>query len=52
MNVVVCVNHTILLLIIINDGEEIAMREVTPGHFVYCSEKEFQVLKATSASQV
>ena len=35
-----------------HDGEEIAMREVTPGHFVYCSEKEFQVLKATSASQV
>ncbi len=35
-----------------NDGEEIAMREVTPGHFVFCSEKEFQVLKATSASQV
>ncbi|MER2237720.1 MAG: ATP-binding cassette domain-containing protein, partial [Psychrobacillus sp.] len=24
------------------DGEEIAMREVTPGHFVFCSEKEFK----------
>jgi oligopeptide transport system ATP-binding protein len=24
------------------DGEEIKMREVRPGHFVYCSEKEYQ----------
>ncbi|WP_277586081.1 ABC transporter ATP-binding protein [Psychrobacillus antarcticus] len=30
------------------DGEEIAMREVTPGHFVYCSEKEFTTLQAIS----
>lgn len=30
------------------DGEEIAMREVTPGHFVYCSEKEFATLQAIS----
>lgn len=33
------------------DGEEIAMREVTPGHFVFCSEKEFESLKLTSASR-
>ncbi|MEK3974266.1 MULTISPECIES: ATP-binding cassette domain-containing protein [unclassified Psychrobacillus] len=33
------------------DGEEIAMREVTPGHFVFCSEKEFQELKAISQSR-
>ena len=33
------------------DGEEIAMREVTPGHFVYCSEKELQSLRATSSSK-
>lgn len=26
-------------------GEEIKMREVTPGHFVYCSEKEFKQYK-------
>lgn len=32
------------------EGEEIAMREVTPGHFVFCSEKEFNAMKlATSA---
>ena len=24
------------------DGEEVKMREVTPGHFVYCNEKEFE----------
>lgn len=33
------------------DGEEIAMREVTPGHFVYCSEKELKTLKAVSSSK-
>ncbi|WP_391208149.1 ABC transporter ATP-binding protein [Psychrobacillus sp. L4] len=32
-------------------GEEIAMREVTPGHFVYCSEKEFETMKAISLSR-
>lgn len=33
-----------------SEGEEIAMREVTPGHFVFCSEKEFNAMKlATSA---
>ena len=34
------------------DGEEIAMREVTPGHFVYCSEKEFATLQAISGSPI
>ncbi|WP_075617313.1 ABC transporter ATP-binding protein [Paenisporosarcina indica] len=34
------------------DGEEIAMREVTPGHFVFCSEREFEALKLTSAARV
>jgi len=34
------------------DGEEIAMRDVTPGHFVFCSEREFESLKLTSASRV
>nr|WP_243462937.1 hypothetical protein [Mesobacillus boroniphilus] len=24
------------------DGEEVKMREVSPGHFVYCSEKELK----------
>ena len=33
------------------DGEEIAMREVTPGHFVFCSEKEFTALQAISGSR-
>ncbi|TQR17581.1 ABC transporter ATP-binding protein [Psychrobacillus soli] len=33
------------------DGEEVAMREVTPGHFVYCSEKEMKSLKAISSSK-
>lgn len=33
------------------DGEEIAMREVTPGHFVYCSEKELESLRAISSSK-
>ncbi|MDI2589665.1 ATP-binding cassette domain-containing protein [Psychrobacillus sp. NEAU-3TGS] len=33
------------------DGEEIAMREVTPGHFVYCSEKELESLRALSSSK-
>ncbi|GLY11303.1 ABC transporter ATP-binding protein [Pseudobacillus badius] len=28
-------------------GEEVKMREVAPGHWVYCSEKEFQHHKAT-----
>ncbi|MEK3978328.1 ATP-binding cassette domain-containing protein [Psychrobacillus sp. FSL K6-2836] len=32
------------------DGEEIAMREVTPGHFVYCSAKELATLQAISNS--
>ncbi len=32
-------------------GEEIAMREVTPGHFVYCSEKELVNLQAISKSK-
>ncbi|MBU0904013.1 MAG: ATP-binding cassette domain-containing protein [Firmicutes bacterium] len=34
------------------DGEEIAMREVTPGHFVFCSEREYESLKLTSAARV
>jgi oligopeptide transport system ATP-binding protein len=34
------------------DGEEIAMREVTPGHFVFCSEREFESLKLTSAARI
>ncbi|MER2260660.1 MAG: ATP-binding cassette domain-containing protein [Psychrobacillus sp.] len=33
------------------DGEEIAMREVTPGHYVYCSERELKELKAISQSR-
>ncbi len=33
------------------EGEEVAMREVTPGHFVYCSEKEFVNLQAISKSR-
>ncbi|RLQ97188.1 ABC transporter ATP-binding protein [Falsibacillus albus] len=28
------------------DGEEVKMREVVPGHFVYCSEKEMAQYKA------
>ncbi|QUG40862.1 ABC transporter ATP-binding protein [Psychrobacillus sp. INOP01] len=32
------------------DGEEIAMREVTSGHFVYCSAKELATLQAISNS--
>lgn len=27
------------------DNEELEMREITPGHFVYCSEKEYQQYK-------
>ncbi|MEK4484879.1 ATP-binding cassette domain-containing protein [Psychrobacillus sp. FSL H8-0484] len=34
------------------DGEEIAMREITPGHFVFCSEKESESLKAISNSRL
>ncbi|QBP41705.1 MULTISPECIES: ABC transporter ATP-binding protein [Paenisporosarcina] len=34
------------------DGEEISMREVTPGHFVFCSEREFNALKLTSGTGV
>ena len=34
------------------DGEEIAMREVTPGHFVYCSAKELASLQAIAGSKV
>jgi oligopeptide transport system ATP-binding protein len=32
------------------DNEDVRMREVTPGHFVFCSEKEFQLLKSGSKS--
>lgn len=32
------------------DGEEISMREVTPGHFVFCSEREFNALKLTTVT--
>ncbi|CEG26109.1 ABC transporter ATP-binding protein [Bacillus sp. B-jedd] len=28
------------------ENEKVEMREVTPGHFVYCSEKEFEQFKA------
>lgn len=28
------------------DNEQIEMREISPGHFVYCSEKEFKQYKA------
>ena len=31
------------------DNEKIEMHEITPGHFVYCSEKEAALLKAQSA---
>ncbi|CAM3770101.1 oligopeptide ABC transporter ATP-binding protein OppF [Aeromicrobium ponti] len=31
------------------EGEQLEMREITPGHFVYCSEKEYQQLKAQYA---
>ncbi|MFO1445551.1 ATP-binding cassette domain-containing protein [Bacillus sp. Bva_UNVM-123] len=31
------------------DNEKIEMHEITPGHFVYCSEKEAAFLKAQSA---
>ena len=34
------------------DGEEVAMREITPGHFVYCSEKEYVALKAAARARV
>ncbi|TQR20219.1 ABC transporter ATP-binding protein [Psychrobacillus vulpis] len=34
------------------DGEEVTMREITPGHFVYCSEKEYVALKAVSSARV
>lgn len=30
------------------EGEEVKMREVTPGHFVYCSEKELEQYRAMS----
>lgn len=30
------------------EGEEVIMREITPGHFVYCSEKEYQQYKNTA----
>lgn len=32
------------------DNEEVKMREVKPGHFVYCSEKELQQYKAKTKS--
>ncbi|MBT2756378.1 ATP-binding cassette domain-containing protein [Mesobacillus foraminis] len=32
------------------DNEEVTMREVKPGHFVYCSEQEFQQYKAKNKS--
>lgn len=28
------------------DGEDVQMREISPGHFVHCSEKEFEHYKA------
>jgi oligopeptide transport system ATP-binding protein len=28
------------------DGEDLRMREITPGHFVYCSEAEYEKYKA------
>ncbi|MCS0790632.1 ATP-binding cassette domain-containing protein [Cytobacillus pseudoceanisediminis] len=31
------------------DNENLEMREITPGHFVYCSEKEYNELKAQYA---
>ncbi|MEW9501597.1 ABC transporter ATP-binding protein [Jeotgalibacillus marinus] len=31
-----------------NEGDNVKMREVTPGHFVLCSEKEFNEMKAQS----
>ncbi|MCM3090126.1 MULTISPECIES: ABC transporter ATP-binding protein [unclassified Cytobacillus] len=31
------------------DDEKMEMREITPGHFVYCSEKEYRELKAKYA---
>lgn len=34
------------------EGEELKMREVTPGHFVLCSEKEFKAMKVQSANGV
>ncbi|ALC86282.1 MULTISPECIES: ABC transporter ATP-binding protein [Bacillaceae] len=34
------------------DGEEVAMREITPGHFVYCSEKEYVALKAAASARL
>jgi oligopeptide transport system ATP-binding protein len=32
------------------ENEDVKMREVTPGHYVYCSEKELEQLKAGSKS--
>jgi len=32
------------------DGEDVTMREVRPGHFVYCSQAEFKVLQAQHAN--
>jgi oligopeptide transport system ATP-binding protein len=32
------------------EGEQLEMREITPGHFVYCSEKEYQQLKSQYAN--
>ncbi|KAF0816855.1 Oligopeptide ABC transporter, ATP-binding protein OppF [Bacillus sp. ZZV12-4809] len=32
-----------------DDDEKMEMREITPGHFVYCSEKEYRELKAKYA---
>ncbi|MGI2327427.1 ABC transporter ATP-binding protein [Planococcus sp. YIM B11945] len=29
------------------DGDDVRMREIKPGHFVQCSEREFEALKAT-----
>lgn len=31
------------------DNDKLEMREITPGHFVYCSEKEYKELKAQYA---
>ncbi|AYC29014.1 ABC transporter ATP-binding protein [Paenisporosarcina cavernae] len=34
------------------ENEELEMREITPGHFVLCSEKEYESLKLASAARV
>ncbi len=49
MNVLVCVKHMIRRLITNKDGDEIKMREIAPGHFVYCSEEEEVMYKEKHA---